>query len=67
MKDLTKRELEVLRLVADEYSNREIAEMLFVAIGTVETHRKNLFLKLGARNMAGLIKKAYENRILSVP
>ena len=66
MKELTKREIEVLKLVADEYSNKEIAAKLFVAIGTVETHRKNLFLKLGARNMAGLIKRAYEHRILSV-
>ena len=63
---ITKRELEVLQLVAEEYSNKDIAEKLSVTVGTVETHRKHLFYKLGARNMAGLIKRAFDQRILQV-
>jgi DNA-binding CsgD family transcriptional regulator len=61
---LTNREYDVLRLVADEFSNREIASRLSITVGTVESHRKNLFLKLRAKNMAGLIKRAFDNRIL---
>jgi len=62
---LTNREYEVLKLVSEEHSNKEIADKLYVSVGTVETHRRNLFQKLGARNMAGLIKRAFDHRILS--
>ena len=61
---LTNREYDILRLVADEYSNREIALRLSITVGTVESHRKNLFLKLRAKNMAGLIRRAFDNKIL---
>ena len=61
---ITTREYEVLTLVASEFSNKEIATQLHVAVGTVESHRKNLFMKLGARNMAGLIRRAFDSRIL---
>lgn len=55
---LTKRELEILQLIVDEKTIKEIAEALFVSEKTVENHRANLMLKLDARNMAGLVKKA---------
>lgn len=55
---LTKRELEVLQLIAEEYSNSEIAEKLYISIRTVDTHRRNLLEKLGVKNTAGLVKNA---------
>lgn len=56
--ELTKREEEVLRLIIDEKTTKEIAEELFISEKTVENHRSNLMLKLDAKNMAGLVKKA---------
>ncbi len=55
---LTRREKEVLELIAQKYTNQEIAKELFITISTVETHRMNLCAKLNARNTAGLIKNA---------
>lgn len=53
---LTKRELEILRLVAEEKGNQEIAKMLYVSPRTVETHKRNILLKLKIKNVAGLVK-----------
>lgn len=61
---LTDREIEVLKLIADEYSNPEIAEMLFISIRTVDTHRRNLLDKLGVKNTAGLVKYAIQHGLL---
>lgn len=58
---LTKREKEVLRLIAKGLSTIEIAEQLFVSTHTVDTHRKNLLGKLGLKNTAGLVRYAFEN------
>jgi DNA-binding NarL/FixJ family response regulator len=55
---ISKRETEVLRLIAEEYSNAEIAGKLYISIRTVDTHRRNLLEKLGAKNTAGLVKHA---------
>jgi DNA-binding NarL/FixJ family response regulator len=57
---LTKRELEVLKMIAMEMTNEEIAEKLFVGKRTVDTHRQNLLNKLHAKNTVGLIKAAYK-------
>jgi DNA-binding NarL/FixJ family response regulator len=62
--DLSKRELDVLKLICDEKSTNEIAEMLFISSSTVETHRANLLLKVGAKNTAGLVKWAVENEVV---
>lgn len=61
---LTDREIEVLKLIAQEYSNPEIAEQLFISIRTVDTHRRNLLEKLGAKNTAGLVKYAIKNNLV---
>lgn len=53
---LTKREQEILRLVAEEKGNQEIAKMLYVSPRTVETHKRNILLKLKIKNVAGLVK-----------
>lgn len=61
---LTSREIEILRLVAKEFSSRQIAEILFISERTVETHRKNILKKTGANNLVGLIKYAYANNLV---
>ena len=63
--NLTTRELEVLRLLADQLSSREIATRLFIGERTVETHRKNLMRKTKSANTAGLIKYAFTNKLIS--
>ena len=63
--NLTQRELEVLRLLADQLSSREIANRLFIGERTVETHRKNLMRKTKSVNTAGLIKYAFINKLVS--
>lgn len=61
---LTEREREILLLIAKEYTNRDIAEELFISERTVETHRKNIFRKTGTNNLVGLIKFAYANNLI---
>ena len=61
---LSRRELEVLKLICKEYSNAEIAEKLFLSVSTVETHRKNLIAKLGVNNTVGLVKFALRNNLI---
>jgi DNA-binding NarL/FixJ family response regulator len=56
---LTKREIEILNLVAMELSNKQISEKLFISIKTVDSHRQNLLHKLNVKNTAGLVKAAY--------
>lgn len=55
---LTRREKEVLELIADGLTNNEIAEKLYISITTVDTHRKNLLSKFDCRNVASLVRKA---------
>lgn len=55
---LSLREEEVLTLIAKEYTTQEIADQLYISKHTVETYRKNLMLKLDAKNLAGLTKHA---------
>lgn len=61
---LTPREREVLQLIAEEYSNKQIAEALFISERTVETHRKNIFRKTQTQSLVGLIKFAYANNLI---
>jgi len=58
--NLTKRELEILRLITHAMSNKQIAQELFISDQTVSVHRKNIMRKLGVSNAAGLIKAAYD-------
>lgn len=66
MKIISKREEEVLQLIAEENTASEIAGKLYISMATVNTHRKNLCLKLKARNTAGLIRRAFEHGILQL-
>lgn len=61
---LSRRELEVLKMICREYSNAEIAEKLFLSVSTVETHRKNLIAKLGVNNTVGLVKFALRHKLI---
>lgn len=63
---LSPRELEVLDLICQEYTAKEIAEKLFISQRTAEGHRKNLIQKLGVKNTAGLIMKAIREGIIKV-
>lgn len=61
---LTIREIEIIRLIEKEYSNKKIAEILFLSERTVETHRKNIFRKTKTSSLIGLIKYAYEHKLV---
>jgi two-component system, NarL family, response regulator NreC len=61
---LTEREIEVVRLVADGLSSREIAEHLCLSVRTVDTHRSNILEKIGAHSVAELIKYAIREGIV---
>lgn len=62
--NLTKREIEILRLITGALSNKQIAKELFISDQTVSVHRKNIMRKLGVSNTAGLIKIAYDNSLV---
>lgn len=61
---LTKREIEVITLIAEEYTTQEIADQLFLSKHTVESYRKNLIAKLNVRNLAGLTKYALKMKYI---
>lgn len=61
---LSERESQVLRFIIKEYSNKQIAEALFLSERTVETYRKNLFQKTNTSSVVGLIKYAYANNLV---
>ena len=62
--ELTTREREILRLVAEEKSNHAIAEALFISERTVETHRKNILTKTNCKSVVGLIQYAIKHKLL---
>lgn len=61
---LTRKQKQVLGLIYEELSNREIADKLDISIRTVETHRKNIYRKTGATGIVGLIKYGLNHRLL---
>jgi DNA-binding NarL/FixJ family response regulator len=63
---LTKRELQVLQLIADGRSTKEIAAALEVSVKTVETHRAQIMEKLGIRSIAGLTKYCIREGLTSL-
>ena len=64
LETLTGRETEILKMIALENSNAEIAEKLFISPKTVETHRKNLMKKIGVRNSLGVYKFAQKHKLI---
>jgi DNA-binding NarL/FixJ family response regulator len=61
---LTRREIQILQLIAQSKSNKDIAKSLFISAQTVSVHRKNLMRKLGVQNKASLVRAAYEYQLL---
>jgi len=61
---LTSREMQILRLIAAEYTNEEIGKKLLLSKRTIDSHRQNMLNKLHFRNTAGLVKYAYEHGIV---
>ena len=61
---LSRREKEILELIAEGYTNPQIAEKLFISQFTVDTHRKNLLAKLNVKNTASLIRYAVEQKLI---
>lgn len=62
--NLTNREEEVLYLIAHEYSNKEISKILFISANTVDTYRRKLFIKFSVKNAAGLVRRAFETKVM---
>lgn len=63
---LTRRELEVLRMTAEGHSVRQVAELLLLSAKTVDAHKVNLMRKLQIHNKAHLVQYAFRNRILTL-
>jgi DNA-binding NarL/FixJ family response regulator len=61
---LTEREIEIVKLIAQEFSNGEIAKKLCISERTVETHRKNIYRKTNTKTIVGLIKYAVEHKLI---
>lgn len=61
---LSERELEVIRLISDGLTNKEIADALCLSTHTVNTHRKNIMTKLGLKNTAGIVIYAFKENII---
>jgi DNA-binding NarL/FixJ family response regulator len=61
---ITRREKEILQMIADEMTTQEIADKLFLSIHTIVNHRNSLLQKLDVRNTAGLMKKAVEEGLI---
>lgn len=61
---LTEREIEIVKLISKEYSNKQIADALFISERTVESHRKNIFRKSETHTVVGLIKYAMQHKLL---
>ncbi|HXB42345.1 MAG TPA: response regulator transcription factor [Bacteroidia bacterium] len=60
---LTEREKQIVSLLCNDYSNKEISETLFIDIRTVETHRQNIMGKIGARSVVGVVAYGFENNL----
>tara|TARA_R110002072_G_scaffold95702_9_gene210924 strand:+ start:1945 stop:2595 length:651 start_codon:yes stop_codon:yes gene_type:complete len=63
--ELTPREMEILQLIAKEYSTQEMAEKLFISPRTVETHRKNIMTKTKSKTIIGLMKFIFRNGLIT--
>lgn len=61
---LTNREIEIIKLINEEYGNKQISSKLFISERTVETHRKNIFRKTNTQSVIGLLKYAASHKII---
>ena len=63
--NISDREMEIIKLIAEGLSNKEVADKLFLSTHTVTTHRKNIMNKLGLNNTAGLVLFAVRENLIS--
>jgi len=63
--DITPREKQIIVLISNEYSSKEIAKFLYISFETVKTHRRNLLQKLRVKNVAGMVRVAFEQGIIN--
>jgi DNA-binding NarL/FixJ family response regulator len=63
--NISEREMEIIKLIAEGLSNKEVADKLFLSTHTVTTHRKNIMNKLGVNNTAGLVLFAVRENLIS--
>ena len=63
-KTLSPREVEIIKLIVQELTTNQIAEKLFISPRTVDTHRKNILQKINTKTLVGLIKFAFENKLV---
>ncbi|RZK18939.1 MAG: response regulator transcription factor [Flavobacterium sp.] len=63
---LSKREVEIVRLISQEFSNNDIAVQLEISKRTVETHRKNIFKKTKVKSVIGLVVLALKSKVISI-
>ncbi|MCW3084178.1 MAG: response regulator transcription factor [Bacteroidetes bacterium] len=61
---LSQREIEIIRLICMEYTNKEISNKLFISVRTVGAHRENIFRKINAKNVIGIVMYAVKNKLL---
>ena len=61
---LTKREIEILQLISQELTTEQIANQLKLSVPTIETHRRNMLQKTGAKSVVGLIKIAFKEGLI---
>ncbi len=64
-KNISDREIEILKLIALEYNTEEISEALFISVNTVNTHRKNLIRKLNVKSPVGLVTYAIKHNLIT--
>ena len=62
---ITTREQQIIRLVVDEFNSKEIASQLYISTETVNSHRKNIRRKLGVKNVAGVVRMAFQLQMVS--
>ena len=63
---ISKREREVLELIAFEHTMPEIAIQIFISVNTAVSHKRNLLMKLNAKNIAGLVRRGFEQGYLTM-
>jgi DNA-binding CsgD family transcriptional regulator len=64
--ELSEKEAQIIRLIAWEYTSEEIGKKLYLSTETIRSYRKNLFCKLDVKNVAGLVRRAFEYNIIQV-
>jgi DNA-binding CsgD family transcriptional regulator len=63
---LTRREIEIIRLLSEEHDSEEVAGMLCISRNTVDTHRKNIMKKLNTRSVVGIVRFAFKNGLIKI-